>query len=476
MITNKGQSILTKYLVGQAPSYAAYLAVGCGAKARTIGDAIDPIVTNEIKSKQNLDMEMFRVPILSRGYVTEPVAIVPITAIGHGNGFISYTIDNSTGIFASGTVIDISGVSPANFNFSNAVVKFATSTSVTIQATIPDSTTYASGGFISLSATKIVFTAELPSEERYEISEIGIYSAQSNPDVQNNDSKNILTFIQSEKWQQHGDTISSLPSVYTALAQNEADLITGTYTVIDDITGQPTTKTLKAFHTNADNTLFSNVNRRRRSENCRYLNNIVMLRGDLSNISITNNNLVVSGGDHIHVANSSLSTLDKNSPSDELRFAFSLINKDGRSQEGGTFAKPKSVRIAVDFATSDAASNYARFEVNVADTNSNPLYDFDNNRYFVIKKKLSELKINGDFSWGQVKFIKVYVSVIGQDDAPSSDFYVGLDALRFENVTTINPLYGLTGYSVITTQDGTPIVKSENIASLVEFRFGLDVL
>ena len=30
MITNKGKTIIAKYLLGQAPAYASYIAVGCG--------------------------------------------------------------------------------------------------------------------------------------------------------------------------------------------------------------------------------------------------------------------------------------------------------------------------------------------------------------------------------------------------------------------------------------------------------------
>ena len=32
MITNTGKSIIAKYLVGQAPAYASYIAIGCGPK------------------------------------------------------------------------------------------------------------------------------------------------------------------------------------------------------------------------------------------------------------------------------------------------------------------------------------------------------------------------------------------------------------------------------------------------------------
>ena len=66
MITNTGKNILAKYLIGQAPAYASYIAIGCGANPlasdSTFGD---------YSNKTRLDFEMFRVPITSRGYVTE---------------------------------------------------------------------------------------------------------------------------------------------------------------------------------------------------------------------------------------------------------------------------------------------------------------------------------------------------------------------------------------------------------------------
>ena len=67
MITNTGKDILSKYLIGQAPAYASYIAVGCGAKP------LDSESPGEIdySSKTSLDFEMFRVPIISRGYVNE---------------------------------------------------------------------------------------------------------------------------------------------------------------------------------------------------------------------------------------------------------------------------------------------------------------------------------------------------------------------------------------------------------------------
>ena len=71
MITNSGKKIISKYLLGQTAEYAGYIAVGCGTNALTPSQTLSAGKTLDIKSKTNLDFEMFRVPISSRGYVVE---------------------------------------------------------------------------------------------------------------------------------------------------------------------------------------------------------------------------------------------------------------------------------------------------------------------------------------------------------------------------------------------------------------------
>ena len=67
-------------------------------------------------------------------------------------------------------------------------------------------------------------------------------------------------------------------------------------------------------------------------------------------------------------------------------------------------------------------------------------------------------------------------SVIKNGSAePTEDFYVCLDGLRLENVTSNNSVYGLTGYSVIKTPEAKTIIKSANTTNYIEFRFALDV-
>jgi hypothetical protein len=71
--------------------------------------------------------------------------------------------------------------------------------------------------------------------------------------------------------------------------------------------------------------------------------------------------------------------------------------------------------------------------------------------------------------------IKVFASAKDADSDVTDLFYICLDALRLENTQTINPLYGLSGYSVIKTDSGTTVKKLENTTNYIEFRFGVDI-
>lgn len=384
MITNKGKSIIGKYMLGQAPAYASYLAVGCGPTPLQTEDVADNFAT-----KENLDFEMFRVPISSRGFVNE-------------NG------------------ID-----------------------------------------------KIVLTAELPTEERYEITEVGLYSAGSNPSAGAQDSKTVFAFTQGENWEYHTATSSiAIPVISVPLDANDDDIINATGTANG------------VFQTNADNSIFYNTDRVDRYERPRFLNNTILMQGDDSDLSIGGggsggvDHFVVDSGNHIHLTSPNVD-FSQNSPLDELRFAFSLVNRDGTSA-----ANPDTVRILIDFAGTDSNSptTYARFEINIEDGVDG--YDFATNRYFVVSKQLQELYKSQNFTWNAVTVVKIYVSIFDSLSGgyfPTSDYYIALDALRLENVATVNPLYGLTGYSVIKNDNATTIIKSPNTNNYVEFRFSIGV-
>lgn len=391
MITNTGRNILAKYLVGQAPAYASYIALGCGVKPVGSSYVFSQDEVDAQFAKNTLEFEMFRVPIISRGYVND--------------------------------------------------------------AGVP----------------KIVFTAELPTEERYEISEVGVFSAGSNPSAGTNDSKTIYAFTQNENWEYHSATsATSIPVIYEPLDPASDNIID-----VETIRGGTDTP---VFQTNADNRIFTDTNREERYERCRFLNNIVAMRGDLATLSVDgNNNLSVDSGDHIHLNGVSLD-FNRNAPTDQLKLAFSIINKDGDAPGS---VVPENVKILLEFASEDVfgAGEFARFEVNLDNGTSGQEageHDFTLNRYVVVTKELQDLYKSTGFSWNSVNIVKVYASVQYQG-VPSDQFYVCLDAARFENVTDINPLYGLTGYAVVKNVDDKTIIKRSNTTNFVEFRFAMDV-
>jgi hypothetical protein len=308
--------------------------------------------------------------------------------------------------------------------------------------------------------SKVVLTAELPTEERYEISEVGIYSAASNPTAGSYDSKSIFSFSTDENWQYHNQTNSGeIPTIYTPLDEDDNDNIIKT--------------TNSVFNTNADNRIFTNQSRLSRYERSRFLNNVIVIAGNYANLtydSVNNEIDINPTSNHIHLEGATVD-LSKNSALDELRLAFSVINKDGDA----TYV-PDSVKMIVEFSSEDTVGTgeYARFEVNLDNGIGANQHDFNNNRYVVVKKQLQELKKTSGFIWSAVDVVKIFVSVIDAG-LPSSNFFVCLDAMRLENVSTTNPLYGLTGYSVIKNTDAETIVKTANTTNFLEFRFAMDV-
>jgi hypothetical protein len=386
MITDKGKSIMSKYLLGQIPSYGSYIAVGCGARP------LEPYVSGTLpdySSKTELDFEMLRVPVSSKGIVNED------------------------------------GIS------------------------------------------KIVLTAELPTEERYEITEVGLYSAGFNPITGSSNSKSLLSFTQFENWKVNGSTTLN----FVAEPLDDPLILN---IIKDFFTINSQSIELDIFQTNADNPIFLNDSRYLRNERSRFLNNMVVMRGDSSTFTGSAGSLV-GAGNFIQLSGTSMD-LSKYSTSDELRLAFSVLNKDGNDADIDT--SKIAVRILVEFLASTVPSAYARMEARVDHVNDDSASDFDVNRYFVVNKELKDINITQGFPWKSVDTIKVYAQVLtGASTANTVDdsYYVAIDALRIESKNNLNPAYGLTGYSVIRNADSLPIIKSPNTSNYIEFRFSVDV-
>jgi hypothetical protein len=371
MITSTGKNIVAKYLIGQTPAYASYIAIGCGAMPLDLDDDFE-----DYSDKTSLEFETYRMPIISRGYINE------------------------------------NGNSP-----------------------------------------QLVVTAELPTEDRYEISEVGLYPAASDSIAGTADSKLLVKFTSGETWTNGGSAITLIDD---KLDKNNEDNTIETDELV--------------FRANADNAALDYPERLNRQERPRFLNEAIFARGDFSELDGSNN--PAAGSSYIQLSGASVD-LSENSPEDLIKVAFSVLNKEGVSTDFPTRAK-----IVIDFVDS-SSSSYARGKFLVGQDTDRTDVTFEN-RYIVASQSLGDLSYSSNaFNWKSVNQIKIYLVV----DATDSDlFYIALDAIRLENLSSGNALYGLVGYTVIknavTILGGSyprPITKDPNTSNFVEFRFNIGV-
>jgi hypothetical protein len=73
------------------------------------------------------------------------------------------------------------------------------------------------------------------------------------------------------------------------------------------------------------------------------------------------------------------------------------------------------------------------------------------------------------------RILTTVVSPNGTAEVTNKDYYLALDAIRMDNISTVNPLYGLAGYSIIQNRDALTTIKSPNTNNYIEYRFILDV-
>ena len=441
MITDIGKGIIAKYMTGNAPAYASYLALGCGSKPRSLITSLanaSSVGTTVTCDSTNGLWVGAQIKITSGTGTLADEGNTLVTAVVSGTDFI---VNYAPDVALSGATLSIQPDSDKKaLDFEMFRVPITSR-----------------GYFTENGQSKIIFTGQLPAEERYEITEIGIFSAGSNAAAGIYDSKTLYAFSENEPWEYHTESTSvAIPSVFSPLDSSNDDII--------DVTSP-------VFQVAANNRTLNNAARLARYERPRFFNNVIMMQGDSADISVSGSNLVLNAGsDHIHL-NRPPFDVTRNSPADIMKLAFSVINKDG--QAGGD---PDAVRIVIDFSTSDVLNGgeYARFEVNLADGTGVGEQDFGTNRYIVAEKQLQQLTKTSGFSWDAVTVAKIYACVI-KAGVPSPNYYVALDAFRLDNVNTPNVLYGMTGYSIVQSANQVPIIKRPNTSNYVEFRFAVDV-
>jgi hypothetical protein len=592
MITNKGKNIIAKYLIGETPAYASYLAFGCGPRPRpninektgvstgtitgTILSTANTTPVTGLSSTVGLVVGMVVTKTSGTGAFGGITTITSIDSLSRitvtsttANTTGSVTFDTSEiasllsvsstdGLWIGAKVVLTSGAGQFAINEETIVTAISSSTNFTVSpgpivnllnATISIEVDprkevldfemfripISSRGYVNDDGiNKIVLTAQLPTEERYEITEVGVYSSGSNAIAGQYDSKNITAFAADENWQLSVENSLFAPSASSEQFPEFQSSVIDTFNNI--------TTTASAIKTSTTNGLFTNLLRSQRYERLRFLSNALLLKSNSSQIFTSlideNSLLTVQGSSKFLQLNGATVDLSKNSISDIMKIAFSIV-----SITGGSSSVPDFARVVVEFANADN-SQVAQMQINA----SNAKLNFTENRYIVGQKRLDELSysVGGQFSWRDVSVIRVYASATdrllvtnkaaaagvatittasshnlvegdyvsifdvdanlngfrqvtnvpnetsfqfastatvssqivdpsGTLDVASKEYFIALDALRIDNISTENPLYGLTGYSIIQNIDRLAIVKSPNTNNYIEYRFILDV-
>lgn len=535
MLTQKGKNVLAKYLVNQAPGYAGYIAIGCGA---------NPVSTMTFyvnSASVSAPLATFRTNAAHNFVAGEKIFIDGVDNAYDG----SYTIES----VPNNTAFIIN-----NFSATATVTPLANGT-VTRNYKDKDSLDFemfrvpiVSRGIVNEdSLTKVVFTAELPNLEQYGMTEIGIYPSGSNPTASTIDSRVLFNFSDTENWEYHSDVVEK-PVSYVGGAGYAAN---GTMNI---------SSADNFVLINSYDPIFSNYNRMITKEQPRFESKTLLVRSNTSAInkesavwSVYLNSDIPENQSHIHRTSSTFS-FDKNSADDKIKLAFSVMTNVSSTTYN---AELTHLDVLVQFADSEilGTGEYANMQISYSGTQLTS--GNSNTRYYVATQPLSALKTTPNFQWSSVNTVKIFVSTyqssIGGTIASSSitsnvativtsathgllqndkvvvrgrsgydgvyqvasivnttaftysitaanssnpssagtlrkllpDYWVALDGLRFENTSSAlaNPLYGLTGYSLLaetsTASNGAsitnyPVVKQRNTNNFIEFKFALD--
>jgi hypothetical protein len=311
---------------------------------------------------------------------------------------------------------------------------------------------------------KIVFKAELPIEQRFQITELGLYPAATNAVAGNFDSRIVSTFSNSEPWAYSNNLNDSGTVLYI-----------GPVPIADSPVGN-----IDIYNPSWDDFIFINSNspifeysdRINRGEPPRYLNRSLSVSGSTSVVNslmpASSASINISSSSSYYVENNSINlNLGKNLPTDEIKLAFSVISL---ARAGIPAFAPKNVKIRLEFLNNSGVSTSRAFtNISLRDT------DIDLMRYQVVTKKLSDFVTTENFSWSSVNGIRIYTCIHNDSNVSTGEHFVLYDGIRFENVSSYNPLYSLVAAEYIKTLDENPILKRENSTSYVEYRFGIGV-
>lgn len=450
MITSKGNQIITKYMLGQAPEYAAYIAVGTGATPRLVGSAETALPT-----KKSLDFEAFRVPVTSRGIVNDTIAL-DIDAWNSASNVVTITTATTHGITV-GDEVDIAFSNPAYAarNRTNVVVtKTEASNKFSYNQTIANGSwaTGADTATVTYSKDRIIFKAQLPPDQQYRMTEVAVYPAANNQLALGYDSRSIVGFLPTEGWYYHNVTDNAIEFITAPLSASAANS-----PLYENLVGG------SAIFVNSDNIIFDSSIRAARQEPPRYLNRSLIVRGDMT--AFTSDSMAIPATPKYVTTTSALSlNFSKNSPNDYIKLAVSALGVSASAS-----VAPTKMRIMLRFID-NVGGGVATMTHILTNT------QFNVSRYQIISKQIKDFTITGSFNWSRIGAIEVYGQTVNGGGTWDGS-YIIFDGLRIDNENTPNPLYGMVCYSTLQNSynDGIPLDKVENSQGYIEYRLGVSI-
>lgn len=535
MLTQKGKNILAKYLVNQAPGYAGYIAIGCG------GSPLSTMTSNVISGNLTSNVITFITSAPHNFSVSQGVFIDGVDNALNGSYSIS-TVPNTTAFTVSKIAANVITTTPTTPG--TATRNFINRNQMTFEMfRVP----IVSRGIVNESnLTKVVFTAELPNLEQYGMTEIGIYPSGSNPTASTIDSRVLFNFSDTENWEYHSDLVEK-PVSYVGgagYAANGAMNITSdnfvlinSYDPIFDTYYRMTSKEQPRFESktlmlrgntsaiNTSPTTYSIYENDSFPENQSHIHHTNLsfsfdknsaddvLKLAFSVITDYTNSTQYSNisGLNIIVQFTDSETLGS---SEYANMQFSLNSTDLKANNANTqyYVAQKSLselKTTANFQWSSVntvkifASAFANVGTNISASilTSNIATITTSTAHGLVAG--NKIAINDRAGYSGVYEVATNVnataftySITAGNIASNTtdggtvakllgDHWIALDGLRFENISsaTANPLYGLTGYSLLaetsTSSNGAsitnyPVVKQRNTNNFIEFKFAVD--
>jgi|DEB0MinimDraft_6_1074348.scaffolds.fasta_scaffold45772_2 hypothetical protein len=295
----------------------------------------------------------------------------------------------------------------------------------------------------SLVGDQISFTAEIPFEPRYRITEVGLWSDATNA-LTNSDSRIIFSFVDAENWKVY-DADPNVPIAIPivseslsgkALSDEDGIIRTAEEVFWCDASNQTLTWKTDDWPNSYD----------RRQEGARFLNQTLFVRSD------TQKKIYIDGR---------RVDLSQNSSQDILTLALALHNVNPESPNTTNYTSIPTVNIKFmrDPANNDAG--FATFSVPIDKMHENGT---DYKLYQVIEQKLDDITYSPNFTWQETRWVEITI------ENGDPNWYIALDAMRFDNVSTPNPIYVMSGYTVA----ADILNKVTGTNSYIEYRFSLE--